>query len=63
VSEFPHTSEQLPSSLLVPSGEDRHGEQRGLGISRIDFKSRWSKNAGAGAAGPGGAVRRVVGRR
>ncbi len=28
----------LQASLLVVAGEDRYGEQRGLGISSIDFK-------------------------
>jgi mannose-6-phosphate isomerase-like protein (cupin superfamily) len=37
VSETPHTPTRRPS-LLLPSGEDRFGEHRGLGISRIDFK-------------------------
>lgn len=31
------TSEALPA-LRVMAGEDRFGEQRGLGVSRIDFK-------------------------
>ena len=28
----------LPSILRVAAGDDRYGEERGLGISRIDFK-------------------------
>lgn len=31
-------SESNPSILCVPSGEDRFGEHRGLGVSAIDFK-------------------------
>lgn len=32
------TSDSLPSPLRVAAGEDRFGEQRGLGISTIAFK-------------------------
>lgn len=32
------TSDELPSLLHVLAGADRFGEQRSLGISRIDFK-------------------------
>ena len=32
------TQSNLPSALLVAAGNDRFGEQRGLGISSISFK-------------------------
>lgn len=39
-------SVSLPVALRLPAGEDRFGEHRGLGISKIDFKV-----AGQGSGG------------
>ncbi len=35
----------FPPPILVPQGEDRFGEHRGLGISQIDFKVAQSENS------------------
>ena len=41
-----HTPASLPPVLRVAAGEDRFGEQRGLGISSIDFKVSTQDNSG-----------------
>ena len=38
MSKIIGTKDNLSSSLIVAAGEDRFGEQRGLGISSISFK-------------------------
>jgi mannose-6-phosphate isomerase-like protein (cupin superfamily) len=38
VNESAPTSTDFPAILCVPTGEDRFGEHRGLGVSHIDFK-------------------------
>lgn len=38
MNELLRASEELPSAIPVKMGEDRFGEQRGLGVSFITFK-------------------------
>ena len=38
MNPFKRTQESLPSATMVPAGEDKFGEHRGLGISLIKFK-------------------------
>ena len=38
MSDATNTGSGRPPALLVPAGQDRFGEHRGLGVSRLDFK-------------------------
>jgi mannose-6-phosphate isomerase-like protein (cupin superfamily) len=46
VNDSLHVPASLPPVLRVAAGDDRFGEQRGLGISSIDFKVSTQDNSG-----------------
>ena len=46
MDESPQRANEAPAIVQVGAGEDRFGEQRGLGVSHIDFKVTASDSGG-----------------